>query len=103
MTPKSVERLPTHEPFPPFEVGSNEHRARLAIARLRNKQKALELNRTNVYHSGEKVVYIPEEKVYEFGSYSKINGMCTIFEDGHISPDFSYSVKLSSLRKTFHK
>jgi len=50
------------------------------------------------FESGDKVVFLPENKVYDFGYYSASPGFAVIYEEGERNMQDSYAVKLEKLR-----
>lgn len=56
-------------------------------------------NRTSyIYREGQKVIYIPEDRVYDFGYYSQTEGVAVIYEEGEKNMQDSYAVKLENLK-----
>ena len=51
-----------------------------------------------MFRSGQKVIYLPENKVYDFGYYSAVEGHCVIYEEGERNMQDSYAVKLSTIK-----
>jgi hypothetical protein len=49
------------------------------------------------FTSGDKVVFIPEGKTYDFGYYCRSPGRAVIYEEGARNMQDSYSVPLGSL------
>jgi hypothetical protein len=53
-----------------------------------------------VFVEGEKVIFVPEKKVYDFGYYtSTVEGKCIIYEEGERNMQDSYAVFASDLRR----
>jgi hypothetical protein len=52
----------------------------------------------NIFESGDKVLFIPEKKVYDFG-YIGVTGKAIIYEEGERSMQDSYVVELNQLIK----
>jgi len=49
------------------------------------------------YHRGQKVIFIPENKVYDFGYFTKRGAV--IYEEGECNMQDSYAVSLDDLRE----
>lgn len=52
-----------------------------------------------VYKDGEKVVFIPENKVYDFGYYSNMPGWCVLYKEGERNMQDSTAVGLKDIKK----
>jgi len=52
-----------------------------------------------MFKHGEPVVYIPENKVYDFAYYSKSEGKAVIYERGERNMQDSYAVNIIDLKK----
>jgi len=57
----------------------------------------MELNLLN-YKPGDKIIYIPENKTYDFGYFSKTEGRCVIYEEGERNMQDSYCVPLTKIK-----
>ncbi len=51
-----------------------------------------------IFESGDKVVFIPEKKVYDFG-YMGMTGKAIIYKEGERNMQDSYAVELNQLMK----
>jgi hypothetical protein len=51
-----------------------------------------------VFSEGDKVIYIPENKVYDFG-YKGSSGMAIIYKEGERNMQDSFAVNFSDIRK----
>ena len=54
-------------------------------------------SKQNKFKSGQKVIYLPENKTYDFGYYSQTKGKCIIYIEGERNMQDSYCVKISDL------
>jgi hypothetical protein len=50
------------------------------------------------FQAGEKVVFIPDGKTYDFGYYSDSPGGCVIYEEGERNMQDSYAVALGDIK-----
>lgn len=53
---------------------------------------------TSIFKKGEKVIYTPENKIYDFGYFSKA-GTAVIYEQGETNMQDSFAVDLDKLKK----
>lgn len=51
------------------------------------------------YKREEKVIYIPEGKVYDFAYYSASEGRCIIYEEGCCNMQDGCAVSLDNIRR----
>ena len=52
-----------------------------------------------MFQSGDLVLYIPENKIYDFGYYSQTKGKAVIYERGCCNMQDSYAVDIVKLKK----
>jgi len=52
-----------------------------------------------MYKPGEKVIFIPENKVYDFGYYSATKGKCILYKPGERNMQDSIAVNLTDIKK----
>lgn len=50
------------------------------------------------YKTGQKVIYIPENKVYDFGYFSQKLGYVVIYEEGERNMQDSYAVPMNDIK-----
>mgnify|MGYP000845448872 FL=1 len=62
------------------------------------KWVSFDLDSQQFFESGEKVIYLPENKVYDFGYYGQ-TGKAIIYNEGERSMQDSYAVDPSNLAK----
>lgn len=55
-------------------------------------------DKEEIFVPGEKVVYLPDGRVYDFGYYGQ-KGKAVIYEEGECNMQDSYAVDLSKLEK----
>lgn len=56
------------------------------------------MKRKQTYEEGQRVVFIPEKRVYDFGYYSATPGRCIIYKEGERNMQDSYVVALTSIQ-----
>ncbi|MEK6881659.1 MAG: hypothetical protein AABY22_18715 [Nanoarchaeota archaeon] len=51
------------------------------------------------FQSGNKIIYLPESKIYDFGYFSQKKGRCIIYLEGCRNMQDSYSIDLKKIKK----
>lgn len=62
-------------------------------------QESSDSYKGKMFKSGERIIYIPENREYEFGYYSQTTGRIVIYEIGCCNMQDSYAVDLCKIRR----